>query len=195
MSQLRFSFLLFALATSLCQAQVIATVAGGGFNMGDGVPAIGAFIGTSQGIALDKAGNIYFLDTTSPKVHVVTTAGIMNTVAGNGSIGLGFSNIGDGGPATSAAINPSGLPFFQGVALDNAGNLYFADGLEHRVRKVNSSGIISTFAGNGSLASSGDGEFHRRGWITAYTEVIRAESPSGPLAHQGRCVTLSTAPF
>jgi uncharacterized protein (TIGR03437 family) len=123
--------------------------------MGDGGLATSALIGTSQGIALDSAGNIYFLDTSSPRVRKVSTAGIINTAAGNGT--LGFGNIGDGGPATSAGLNPSALPFFQGVALDNAGNLYIADGGNHRVRKVNSSGIISTFAGNGSLGSSGDG--------------------------------------
>jgi uncharacterized protein (TIGR03437 family) len=87
----------------------------------------------------------------------VTVAGIITTVAGNGTPGFGFGNIGDGGPATSAALNPTPAPFFQGIVLDSAGNLYFADGGDHRVRKVDLSGTITTFAGNGTPGSGGDG--------------------------------------
>jgi len=68
-------------------------------------------------------------------------AGTISTVAGSGT--LGFS--GDGGPATSARLfSPSGL------ALDNAGNLFILDQGNHRIRKVNTAGVISTVAGNGS---------------------------------------------
>jgi uncharacterized protein (TIGR03437 family) len=74
--------------------------------------------------------------------------GVITTVAGNGSIG--FS--GDGGAATSAVL---GLP--SGVAVDSAGNIYIADGLNNRVRKVNKAGVITTVAGNGFPIFSGDG--------------------------------------
>ncbi len=75
--------------------------------------------------------------------------GIITTVAGNGTVG--FS--GDSGPATSASLaNPSG------VAVDSAGNLFIADQLNHRIRRVDaSSGVITTVAGNGSVSFSGDG--------------------------------------
>ena len=72
------------------------------------------------------------------------TQSIITTVAGNGSIG--FS--GDGGPATSATL---GLP--TGVAVDSAGNIYIADGLNNRVRKVTKDGVITTVAETGSRFS------------------------------------------
>src|SRR5580658_9227434 len=74
--------------------------------------------------------------------------GTIQTFAGNGSTGFA----GDGGPATSAALN-----YPKGVALDTAGNLYIADIDNSRVRKVTAAGIISTVAGNGFFGYSGDG--------------------------------------
>ena len=71
---------------------------------------------------------------------------VITTVAGGGE---GF---GDNGPATSAQLTqPSG------VAVDQVGNIYIADFQVHRVRKVNTAGIITTFAGTGTGAFSGDG--------------------------------------
>ena len=81
------------------------------------------------------------------RIRKVTPAGIISTVAGNGA--GGFS--GDGGPATSAEL---GNPF--GVAVDAAGNLYIADKLNSRIRKVTAAGTISTVVGNGTNYS-GDG--------------------------------------
>lgn len=78
----------------------------------------------------------------------VYTQDIITTVAGNGT--QGFS--GDGGPATSASLSGP-----VGVALDGAGNLYIADRINDRIRKVNPAGIISTVAGNGIRGFSGDG--------------------------------------
>jgi sugar lactone lactonase YvrE len=77
----------------------------------------------------------------------VSTSGTITTFAGNGT--QGFS--GDGGPATSA-----GLSYPGGVAVDAAGNLYIADTSNHRVRKVSTSGTITTVAGNGTFGFSGD---------------------------------------
>ena len=76
------------------------------------------------------------------------TAGIFTTVAGNGN--KGYS--GDGGPATSAELAAP-----TDVAFDRAGNMYIADSLNIVVRKVDTSGNISTFAGNGGCCDSGDG--------------------------------------
>jgi sugar lactone lactonase YvrE len=130
----------------------ITTVAGNGdygFS-GDGGAATSAEIGYPEGIAVDSAGNLYIADPSTARIRMVSAStGIITTVAGNGT--YGFS--GDGGAATSA-----GLSYFQGVAVDGAGNLYIADTDNQRIRKVTAStGIITTIAGNGNYGYSGDG--------------------------------------
>jgi uncharacterized protein (TIGR03437 family) len=131
-------------------AGVISTIAGNGtagFG-GDGAAATSAQLHSPQGIAVDSGGNIYVSDTQNARVRKIS-GGIINTVAGSGTAGFG----GDGGAATSAQLNiPAGL------ALDGAGNLYIADFSNNRVRKVaSSSGTITTLAGNGFEGYSGDG--------------------------------------
>ena len=115
------------------------------------VPATSASLFAPAGIAVDAAGNLYIADPSVGRVRKVDTSGNISTVAGTGTVGYS----GDGGPATSAQILP---PI--GLAVDANGNLYIAEsgaGVPH-VRKVNSSGIITTFAGSGSSAGfSGDG--------------------------------------
>ena len=101
-----------------------------------------------MGLALDSTGNLYIADRAANRIREVNTSGIIGTVAGNGIAGYS----GDGGLATSAELN---LPY--GVAVDSAGNLYIAEYGGNRVRKVNTSGIISTVAGNGVPGYSGDG--------------------------------------
>lgn len=127
----------------------ITTVAGDGKQgfSGDGGPATSAQIFDSHGLAVDPSGNLYIADTNNWRIRKVSISGIITTVAGKGT--EGFS--GDGGAATSAALYP------WGVALDPSGNLYIADGRNYRVRKVSTSGIISTVAGNGTKGFSGDG--------------------------------------
>ena len=99
-------------------------------------------------MARDPAGNLYISDSGHSRVRKINASGIISTVAGNGTPGSG----GDGGPATSASlVAPAGL------ALDGAGNLYIADPLGGRVRKVDTSGNISTVAGTGSVGYTGDG--------------------------------------
>ncbi|HEY7392086.1 MAG TPA: hypothetical protein VH640_26445, partial [Bryobacteraceae bacterium] len=125
-------------------AGTITTVAGGGSAIGDGGPATGAQI-FPGGAAVDSAGNLYFAQGAT--IRKVNPAGIISTIAGSGNIAYG----GDGGPATAAGFNASG------VAVDGAGNLYIADSLNSRIRKISPSGIISTVAGNGLPGFSGDG--------------------------------------
>jgi sugar lactone lactonase YvrE len=130
----------------------ISTVAGngtGGFS-GDGAAATSAELWDPYGVAVDSAGNIYIADWGNHRIREVTVStGKISTVAGNGTAGYG----GDGAAATSAKLNN---PY--GVAVDSSGNLYIADTVNNRVRKVTAgTGFISTVAGNGTAGYSGDG--------------------------------------
>jgi sugar lactone lactonase YvrE len=127
---------------------VISTIAGTGFGgaSGDGGPATAATLSAPDAVAVDASGNIYICDHSSNRIRKIS-AGIISTVAGGGT-----ANPGDGGPATAASLN-----FPTGVAADNFGNIYIADGANNRIRKVNAGGIISTIAGNGTVGFSGDG--------------------------------------
>ena len=137
---------------------VITTVAGNGSGWfsGDGGQATSAAIGTPQGVTLDAAGNLFIADQNWHRIRMVNTSGVITTVAGNGS--GGFS--GDGGPATSASLNN---PF--GVAVDSTGNVFIAEKGNHRIRKVNTSGVISTVAGSGSPRYWGDGGPATLAWL------------------------------
>jgi len=128
----------------------ISTVAGTGTYgfSGDGGPAIKAELSSPWAVAVDSSGNLYIADSNNNRIRMVTPAGIISTVAGNGN--SGFS--GDGGQATKAAIAGPGE-----LAIDAAGNLYIGDEGNYRIRMVSTSGIISTIAGNGTGGFSGDG--------------------------------------
>src|SRR5262245_35141384 len=117
---------------------------------GDGGPAREAALNNPFDVAFDAAGNLYLSDTFNHCVRRVDArSGVITTVAGDGK--AGFS--GDGGPATMARLNE---PY--GVGLDRGGNLFVVDRLNRRVRRVDArSGVISTVAGDGSKAYSGDG--------------------------------------
>ena len=131
----------------------ITTVAGTGVPgyTGDGGLATAATLNSPEGVAVDAAGNLYIADTNNDAVReVVAATGDLATVAGDGTGAPGFS--GDGAAAIHAKLN---APY--GVALDYAGNLYIADSGNNRVRVVNTSGDIITFAGNGTPAYLGDG--------------------------------------
>ena len=128
----------------------ISTIAGtgaAGFS-GDGGPATAAPVDGPTGVVLDSAGNLYIADTNNHRIRKMDPSGIISTIAGTGSAGFG----GDGGRATAAQIN-----FPRDVALDGAGNLYIADASNHRIRRVDASGNISTVAGTGTGGFSGDG--------------------------------------
>jgi len=115
--------------------------------MGDGGAAAGAELYYPDGVAADNFGNVYIADQYNYVVRKVSSGNI-STFAGNHTYGYA----GDGGPAASAEFS-----YVLGVATDAAGNVYIADQYNHRIRKVNTSGTVSTYAGNGSAGYEGDG--------------------------------------
>ena len=128
---------------------IIHTVAGNGFTgfSGDNGPATNATLNRPVGILVDKFENIYFVDCENNRVRKIDTSGIITTIAGTGSIGYN----GDGIQATTAELyNPTG------IAIDDTGNLYITDAQNFRIRKVNTNGIITTIAGNGTVGNNGD---------------------------------------
>jgi uncharacterized protein (TIGR03437 family) len=134
---------------------VVTRVAGDGYMdsggtgrfSGDGGAATAASLNFPQGLALDRAGNIFIADEWNNRVRKITTDGIITTVAGGGGPATG-----DGGPATRAWLSSP-----MSVEVDWAGNLYTFERDTNRVRKVSPAGIITTVAGTGSLGFSGDG--------------------------------------
>jgi uncharacterized protein (TIGR03437 family) len=131
---------------------VITTVAGNGtqgFN-GDNGPAIDASLNFPESVAVDKDGNLFIADSSNHRVRKVTAGtGMISTVVGTGV--SGFS--GDNGQATAAMIS---TPL--DVAFDKAGDLYVCSAGNARIRKVTiSTGVITTYAGNGSTFFNGDG--------------------------------------
>jgi sugar lactone lactonase YvrE len=122
---------------------------------GDSGQATSATLRYPQGIAFDNKGNLYIADTGNNVVRKVTAAGIISTYAGTGySVYVGGPGgySGDGGQATNAELNQP-----NSVVLDSSGNLYISEIGNCRVRQVTPAGIISTFAGNGTCGTSGDG--------------------------------------
>ena len=118
---------------------------------GDNGPASDANLANPAGIALDGEGNLYIADEFNQRIRKVDINGIITTIAGTGSPDQGGFQ-GDGGQATDARLNgPSA------VAVDVQNNLYIADAENHRIRKVDTNGIITTIAGTGIDGFSGDG--------------------------------------
>jgi len=140
------------LVVRISPAGVLTVVAGNGISgySGDGGPATSARLDSPGGVALDSTGNLYIADRWNYCIRKVSPAGIITTVAGGGY----YSDLGDGGPATSARLDSPG-----GVAVDSAGNLYIADERHNRVRKVSPGGTIATVAGDGFQDTLGYGRF------------------------------------
>ncbi|MFT3703868.1 MAG: gliding motility-associated C-terminal domain-containing protein [Agriterribacter sp.] len=129
---------------------IITTVVGNGTSgfSGDGGPALSAQLSAPYKVIFDAAGNMYIPDNGNGRIRKVDNAGIITTIAGTGGVGYG----GDGGPAVNAQF---AYPW--SIAMDNAGNLYITDVGNNVIRKIDPSGIITTFAGNGTYGYSGDG--------------------------------------
>lgn len=131
---------------------IITTAVGTGEKgfAGDGGPAEAALLNGPFDVAFDAAGNLYFSDTFNNRIRRVDArSGVISTVAGNGD--KGYS--GDGGPAAAASLNE---PY--GIVLGRAGDIFVADRLNARVRRIDAvSGSITTLAGTGEATHSGDG--------------------------------------
>ncbi|OJW79522.1 MAG: hypothetical protein BGO69_12380 [Bacteroidetes bacterium 46-16] len=129
---------------------IISTIAGTGSigYSGDGGPAVSAALNTPVAVDADIAGNVYIVDRGNARIRMIDMSGNINTIAGTGT--HGFS--GDNAAATSAELN-----YPANIAFDNTGNIYIADQLNERIRKIDAGGIITTIAGNGIHSFSGDG--------------------------------------
>jgi sugar lactone lactonase YvrE len=135
------TILLLACAPLFAQQYTIATIAGNG--------VAGAYFTYPTSVAVDAAGDVYVADWSGYIRKIFVRNGASNIVAGTGILGYG----GDGGQATNAMIGKA-----ISLALDSAGNLYFADGDNNRIRRVDAStGIITTVAGTGAATGNGDG--------------------------------------
>jgi len=132
---------------------IITTVAGTNSSdvtfAGDGGPANMAVLQNPMGVTVDGFGNLFIADTSNDRIRKVDTNGIITTVVGSG-VGGSFS--GDGGSAIAARVDEPSR-----VIVDAFGNLLIADTLNNRIRKVDTSGIISTVAGTNLFGYSGDG--------------------------------------
>lgn len=128
----------------------ISTIAGTGTHAwnGDGADATIAQLNTPSGVAVDSSGNLFIAENMGFRIRKVDTSGAISTVAGTGTSGWN----GDGPDATAARLfHP------EDVAVDSSGNLFIAEYSNHRIRKVDTSGAISTVAGNGTNGWNGDG--------------------------------------
>lgn len=130
-------------------AGTITTVAGGGTpsdGLGDGGPATAASLDNPTGVVVGPNGELYVSDTDHLRLRKVS-GGVITTAAGNGT----FNHGGDGGPAAKAQVGNA-----RGLARDGNGNIYTADAAEHRVRRIDPSGRITTVAGT-TWGFGGDG--------------------------------------
>jgi DNA-binding beta-propeller fold protein YncE len=137
---------------TMAEAQwTLGVVAGTGTKgyAGDGGPATQALLNNPFDLAFDPSGSLCFSDTYNHCIRRIDArTGIITTIAGTGE--SGFSD--DGGPATQARMNQ---PY--GIVIDRSGNIYVADRLNGRVRRIDSRGVITTLAGDGSGKYSSDG--------------------------------------
>ncbi|HXN29936.1 MAG TPA: choice-of-anchor D domain-containing protein, partial [Candidatus Acidoferrales bacterium] len=133
--------------------QTISTVVGTGIPCarpalpcGDGGPAANASLFMPRTVTIEPSGTLLVADDGDNRIREVDgSTGIITTIVGSGNLcAAPFSTCGDGGPALSASLNDA-----RGAVLDTAGNLYFVDAQDNRVREVDTSGTITTVAGNG----------------------------------------------
>ncbi len=131
---------------------IIETIAGtgeAGFN-GDGIPAAAAQLSRPEQAVFGPSGDLFIADSYNNRIRRIDhSTGLISTVAGTGNRG----GDGDGGPAAAAELH-----FPEGLAVDNAGNVFIADTVNRRVRRVDAgTGVITTFAGTGDIGVSADG--------------------------------------
>lgn len=125
-------------------AGMVSTLAGSTSGYADGTGSAAKFMQPLD-VAIDPSGNVIVADNTSHRIRKITAAGVVTTIAGNGT--AGYTN----GTGTAAQFkNPSG------VDVDASGNIYVADRLNHRIRKITTSGVVSSLAGTG-ISGTTDG--------------------------------------
>ena len=128
----------------------VAGISSSSKTLGDGGPAIHAFLSSPVGMTFDSAGNLYVAEAGGHRVRKIDPTGNISTVAGTGTQGSSWTF--EGGRATAAD-----LTWPEDVAVDAAGNVYIADPPGSAVRKVTPDGIITTVAGTNTAGFSGDG--------------------------------------
>jgi sugar lactone lactonase YvrE len=151
----------------------------------DGVGTAASFSGIG-GIAVDTSGNVYVADTGNHKIRKVMPTGVVTTLAGGGGSGYNGSGSADG-TGTAASFNQP-----RGIAVDTAGNIYVADEVNNKIRKITPAGVVTTLAGSGAAGSAnGIGASASFAWpssiaVDAYGNVyvpdnnrIRIISPAG----------------
>src|SRR5260370_28417043 len=138
---MRFSIFLLISCIPVFSQRMIDTVAGG--QLQSGVPASGVDLIFPADMATDQEGNLYFSDYTRYRIRKIRRDGIIETVAGTGVSRV----LGDGGPAIAASLGYPGP-----LVIDDSGNLFFRD--VGRIRRIDSSGTITTVAGTGGTSGS-----------------------------------------
>jgi hypothetical protein len=119
----------------------VTTLAGNGSSaFADGISADASF-NNPWGVAADNSGNVYVADTDNHRIRKITPTGVVTTLAGSGTAGFA-----DGAGVEASFNEPTG------VAVDNSGNVYVADTVNNKIRKITSAGVVTTLAGSGSYA-------------------------------------------
>ena len=141
-------------------AGVVTTLAGGGGNwwggFADGQGADASFL-YPLSVAVDGSGNVYVADNSNLRIRKITSGGLVTTLAGTGSEG---SSDGQGSLAS--------FKFPRGVAVDGSGNVYVADYENHRIRKISSSGMVTTLAGGSGIGWNGSGFTEGQGSLASF---------------------------
>lgn len=122
---------------------VVTTLAGSGSTGSVDATGSAASFNFPKGVAVDSSGNVFVADTTNHKIRKITAAGVVTTMAGSGTLG-----------STDATGIAASFNYPADVAVDTAGNVYVADTENHRIRKITSAGVVTTFVGSGSQGSA-----------------------------------------
>lgn len=156
----------------------ITTIAGTGRDesTGDNGAAASAGLRYITGLAIDAQNNVYLSEQGSNRVRRINPGGTITTIAGNG---LDYQFQGDNGPATSAQLEPAGL------TVDTAGNVYVADRRNHRVRRINPSGTITTYVGTGVAGVAGDNLLAAGAQLNTPASVFADQAGNLYIADQG----------